>query len=186
MANCPLADDCPSFSERMQGMGCQHYEENRGGAEWCQHYGMPISELKQQPVTPGEEVIVDIDDIHESGAGVGSTEDGFIVFVDGLLPPARAKVRIDRVKGSHARAKKIVERLPLEDDEEDASEESEADEPEAADEDGVDTDDTDDADDDSEGSTEEDGAVDDTDDDTDGPDRPDRDRLGSRENFWGG
>ncbi|TQQ81385.1 TRAM domain-containing protein [Halonotius roseus] len=174
MANCPLADDCPSFSERVQGMGCQHYEENRGGAEWCQHYGMPISELKQQPVTPGEEVIVDIDDIHESGAGVGSTQDGFIVFVDGLLPPARAKVRIDRVKGSHARAKKIVERLPLEDDEDD-----EADESEAADEAGVD----DDSDDDSEDAADEDA---DDESDDDGPDRPDRDRLGSRENFWGG
>ena len=174
MANCPLADDCPSFSERVQGMGCQHYEENRGGAEWCQHYGMPISELKQQPVTPGEEVIVDIDDIHESGAGVGSTEDGFIVFVDGLLPPARAKVRIDRVKGSHARAKKIVERLPLEDEEDDESDESDAD-----DETGVD-----DSDDDSEESAD-DADVDDESDD-DSPDRPDRDRLGSRENFWGG
>jgi predicted RNA-binding protein with TRAM domain len=174
MANCPLADDCPSFSERVQGMGCQHYEENRGGAEWCQHYGMPISELKQQPVTPGEEVIVDIDDIHESGAGVGSTQDGFIVFVDGLLPPARAKVRIDRVKGSHARAKKIVERLPLEDDEDE-----EADESDAADEAGVD----DDSDDDSEESADEDA---DDESDDDGPDRPDRDRLGSRENFWGG
>ena len=174
MANCPLADDCPSFSERMQGMGCQHYEENRGGAEWCQHYGMPISELKQQPVTPGEEVIVDIDDIHESGAGVGSTQDGFIVFVDGLLPPARAKVRIDRVKGSHARAKKIVERLPLEDDEGDDAEESDGDEAGVDDEsDG----------DDAEESAEEDGG---DSDEGDGQDRPDRDRLGSRENFWGG
>jgi|APHM01.1.fsa_nt_gi Predicted RNA-binding protein, contains TRAM domain len=120
MPNCPLADDCPSFSERIEGMGCQHYEENRGGAEWCQHYGMPISELKQQPVKPGEEVIVEVDDIHESGAGVGNTEDGFIIFVDGLLPPARAKVRINQVKDSHARAKKIVERLPTDeaDDEE--------------------------------------------------------------------
>ena len=172
MANCPLADDCPSFSERVQGMGCQHYEENRGGAEWCQHYGMPISELKQQPVTPGEEVIVDIDDIHESGAGVGSTEDGFIVFVDGLLPPARAKVRIDRVKGSHARAKKIVERLPLEDDEGDDAEESDADEA------GVDA-----SDGDTEESADEDGV---DSEESDGPDRPDRDRLGSRENFWGG
>ena len=179
MANCPLAYDCPSFSERMQGMGCQHYEENRGGAEWCQHYGMPITELKQQPVTPGEEVIVDIDDIHESGAGVGSTEDGFIVFVDGLLPPARAKVRIDRVKGSHARAKKIVERLPLEDEEtaEDADADSDDDE----------TDDSDTADDtDDDGDAEESADEGDTDESDDSPDRPDRDRLGSRENFWGG
>ena len=180
MANCPLAEDCPSFSERMQGMGCQHYEENRGGAEWCQHYGMPITELKQQPVTPGEEVIVDIDDIHESGAGVGSTENGFIVFVDGLLPPARAKVRIDRVKGSHARAKKVVERLPLEDDEETA---------EDADSDDDETDDTatgDDTDADDNDTAESADEEDDPDNSDDSPDRPDRDRLGSRENFWGG
>ena len=182
MANCPLADDCPSFSERVQGMGCQHYEENRGGAEWCQHYGMPISELKQQPVTPGEEVIVDVDDIHESGAGVGSTQDGFIVFVDGLLPPARAKVRIDRVKGSHARAKKIVERLPLEDDEE-TEEDADAD----SDDDETDDAATDDDAGDDDGDTEESADTGrDTDESDDSPDRPDRDRLGSRENFWGG
>lgn len=155
MPNCPLAEECPSFSERIEGMGCQHYEENRGGAEWCQHYSMPINELKQQPVTPGEEVIVEVDDIHESGAGVGRTEDGFIVFVDGLLPEARAKVRIDRVKGSHARAKKIVERLPLEDDEND-------------DEDG-----------------EADADTDDGEPDSRGPSRDDRERLGSRKDFWG-
>ncbi|TQQ82966.1 TRAM domain-containing protein [Halonotius terrestris] len=169
MPNCPLAEDCPSFSERIQGMGCQHYDENRGGAEWCQHYGMPIDELKQQPVKPGQEVVVAVDDIHESGAGVGSTEDGFIVFVDGLLPPARAKVRIDRVKGSHARAKKIVERLPMEDEDNEEAAEEAADDEEPADEDTS-----------GEG---DDASEEDAD---DGPDRPDRDRLGSRENFWGG
>src|SRR6056297_2725751 len=115
MPNCPLADDCPSFSERIQGMGCQHYGD-RGGAEWCQHYNMPIRELKQHPIKPGEEVVVDVTDMHESGAGVGRTDDGFIVFVDGLLPEARAKVRIDRVLSNHAKANEIVERLPLEDE----------------------------------------------------------------------
>ena len=115
MADCPLADDCPRFSERIQGMGCQHYGD-RGGAEWCNEYNMPISDLKQQPVKPGEEVVVEVDDIHESGAGVGRTEDGFIVMVDGLLPPARAVVRIDRVKHNHAKAKHVVERLADEDD----------------------------------------------------------------------
>jgi len=63
-------------------MGCQHYGD-RGGAEWCNDYNMPISDLKQQPVKPGEEVVVEVDDIHESGAGVGRTDDGFIVMVDG-------------------------------------------------------------------------------------------------------
>ncbi|MFB6233933.1 MAG: TRAM domain-containing protein [Halopenitus sp.] len=135
MPDCPLADDCPSFEERIEGMGCQHYG-NRGGAEWCQHYDMPISDLKQQPVKPGEEVVVEVDDIHESGAGVGRTDDGFIVMVDGLLPPARAKVRINTVKSNSARAEKIVERLPLEEEEEgekgekgEAEEEGEEEEP---------------------------------------------------------
>ena len=148
MADCPLADDCPRYSERIQGMGCQYYGD-RGGAEWCESYDMPIRDLKAQPVKPGEEVVVDVDDIHESGAGVGRTDDGFIVLVDGLLPEARAKVKIHRVKSNHATAQEVVERLPMEDDEQ------------------------------GEGETE-----------TDEPNRGRRDdgreRLGSREDFWGG
>ncbi|WP_058367333.1 TRAM domain-containing protein [Haloparvum sedimenti] len=151
MANCPLADDCPQFEEQIQGMGCQHYG-NKGGAEWCNHYDMPIYELKEQPVQPGEQVVVEVDDIHESGAGVGRTEDGFIILVDGLLPPARAEVRIHRVKSSHATAQEVVERLP---------EDEEGEEGEGAGED--------------EGDEAE----------RDGPSRPDRERLGSREDFWG-
>ena len=153
MADCPLADDCPSFDERIEGMGCQHYG-NKGGAEWCNHYDMPIYELKQQPVQPGEEVVVEVDDIHESGAGVGRTDDGFIVLVDGLLPPARAVVSVHRVKSSHATAQEVVERLP-----DDPNEESGSDA---------------DADGDDEKSDEETRSR-----------RTDRERLGSRENFWG-
>ena len=112
MADCPLADECPSFTERIEGMGCVHYGD-RGGAEWCQHYNQPIQDLKSQPVKPGEEVIIEVEDIHESGAGVGRTEDGFIVMVDGVLPPARARVEITKVRSNHARAKEL-ERLPEE------------------------------------------------------------------------
>ncbi|MEZ3142637.1 TRAM domain-containing protein [Halobaculum sp. MBLA0143] len=121
MADCPLADECPRYSERIQGMGCSHYGD-RGGAEWCASYDMPISDLKSQPLKPGEEVTLDVDDIHESGAGVGKTDDGFIVLVDGVLPPARVTVRIDRVKQNHARAKEVVaEHDPEADDEPTAS-----------------------------------------------------------------
>jgi predicted RNA-binding protein with TRAM domain len=155
MADCPLADDCPSFSERIQGMGCQHYGD-RGGAEWCNHYDMPISDLKQQPVKPGEELVVEVTDIHESGAGVGRTEDGFIVLVDGTLPPARARVRVDRVKANHATADE-VERLPM--DEEDVDDESATE----ATEDGAEVD-----------ATDQDERVDTS------------VELGSRDNFWGG
>ena len=115
MADCPLADDCPSFSERIAGMGCQHYGD-RGGKEWCGHYNQPIQDLKTQPVKAGEEVVIDVVDMHESGAGVGRTEDGFIVMVDGVIPEARSRVEITRVHNNHAKAEE-VERLPLEPEE---------------------------------------------------------------------
>lgn len=157
MSDCPLADDCPRYSERISGMGCQYYGD-RGGAEWCNTYDQPIRDLKAQPVKPGEEIVVDVDDIHESGAGVGRTDDGFIVLIDGLLPEARAVVRIDRVKSNHATAKKVVERLPLDDEADDDS-----------------------GPDDSGTGRDEDGRGSD---DRGSPDRSTA--LGSRDNFWGG
>ncbi|MFW5939986.1 MAG: TRAM domain-containing protein, partial [Halolamina sp.] len=129
---------------------------DRGGAEWCNHYDMPIDDLKEQPVKPGEEIVVDVTDIHESGAGVGRTEDGFIVLIDGLLPECRAKVRIDQVMSNHAKAVKVVEKMPLEEEEDVDGEAGPGnDGVEPADNDGR-------------------------------PDRTDRERLGSRDNFWGG
>jgi predicted RNA-binding protein with TRAM domain len=157
MPDCPLADECPSFSERIEGMGCQHYGD-RGGAEWCNHYGQPIKDLKSQPVQPGEEVVVDVEDIHESGAGVGRTEDGFIIMVDGVLPEARARVKVIQVHSNHARAEE-VERLPMED---------EADEGDADDGAG------------------DDGATAEGEEDEERSGRAaQRERLGSRDNFWG-
>ncbi|PSP57133.1 deoxyribonuclease [Halobacteriales archaeon QS_1_67_19] len=155
MPDCPLAEDCPSFQERIEGMGCQHYGD-RGGAEWCNHYNQPISDLKTAPVQPGEEVVVEVDDIHESGAGVGRTDDGFIVLADGVLPEARARVKITSVKSNHARAEEL-ERLPMDEETEDDSEESTDSDAEATDEE-------------------------ETTDDEEGPTRPE---LGSRDNFWG-
>ncbi|WP_247010324.1 TRAM domain-containing protein [Halorientalis litorea] len=156
MPDCPLADDCPSFSERIEGMGCQHYGD-RGGAEWCSHYSQPIRDLKQQPVQRGQELVVTVEDIHESGAGVGRTEDGFIVMVDGVLPEARAKVKVTRVHSNHAKAEEI-ERLPMEDEAEGAD--TEADEADTEDEE--------------------------ADDEADEVDAENDPRLGSRDNFWGG
>lgn len=111
-------------------MGCQHYGD-RGGKEWCNHYSQPIQELKSQPVTVGEEVIVDVEDIHESGAGVGRTDDGFIVLIDGLMPKCRASVEITRVHSNHARGE-LRERLPLESEVEESDDEAEPDDEEEA------------------------------------------------------
>ena len=135
-------------------MGCQHYGD-RGGKEWCNHYSQPIEDLKTQPVKPQEELVVDVTDIHESGAGVGRTEDGFIVLVDGVLPDARARVKITNVHSNHARAEE-VERLSMDGEDPD---ESDGDDEAAAD------------------------AADEEDDER--PRGPDRERLGSRDNFWG-
>jgi predicted RNA-binding protein with TRAM domain len=149
MANCPLADECPSFAERIEGMGCSHFGD-RGGKDWCNHYNQPIEDLKTQPVKPGEEVVVDVEDIHESGAGVGRTEDGFIVMVDGVLPEARCRVEIVQVHSNHAQAEEL-ERLPMEPDDEESDDPEEPEEETDADR-----------------------------------DADDGERLGSRENFWGG
>jgi predicted RNA-binding protein with TRAM domain len=175
MPNCPLADQCPSFSERFEGMGCMHYGD-RGGAEWCQHYNQPIRDLKSQPVTPGEEVVVEVTDIHESGAGVGRTEDGFIVMVDGVLPEARAKVKIIQVRSNHATAEEL-ERLPLEAEEEE-EEDSEADDGTGGDADTSDDTDASDAEADTDAEAGDE-------DEEERPRRARRERLGSRDNFWG-
>jgi len=158
MADCPLADECPSFQEQIEGMGCQHYGD-RGGMEWCNHYSQPIEDLQTAPVVPGQEVVLEVDDMHESGAGVGRQEEsGFIVMVDGVLPPARVKAEVTKVKPNYARAD-LVEKLPDDPDEADADEES----ADAAE-------------------TEEPG---DDGDEDEGSNKVTRERLGSRENFWG-
>jgi predicted RNA-binding protein with TRAM domain len=108
-----------------------------------------------------------VEDIHESGAGVGRTEDGFIVLVDGVLPDARAKVRIDTVRSSLAWAEE-VERLPLEAEEDDDAEDEAQDGPDLDEADPAAQDD--DAEDEAEGEPER---------------RAERERLGSRDNFWG-
>ncbi|MFT4890974.1 MAG: putative RNA-binding protein with TRAM domain [Halobacteriales archaeon] len=159
MPDCPLADDCPSFSERIEGMGCQHYGD-RGGKEWCQHYNQPIEDLKTQPVKAGEQLVVDVTDMHESGAGVARTEDGFILLVNGVVPEARSKVEVTEVHSNHARAREL-ERLPaVEDEEEDDSGE--------------------------EGPDGDDSRAAEADAGPEGDDEDDRQRLGSRDNFWGG
>jgi predicted RNA-binding protein with TRAM domain len=155
MSDCPLADECPSFSERISGMGCQHYGD-RGGAEWCNHYNQPIEDLKSQPVKPGEKVVIEIEDIHESGAGVGRTDDGFIIMVDGVLPPAQTRVQVTTVHSNHARAEEL-ERLERDLDDKTDAEDGDA----SGDADA----DTAESDDDAAGSTDP--------------------RLGSRDNFWG-
>ncbi len=127
MANCPLADDCPSFSERIDGMGCQHFGD-RGGMDWCNHYSQPIEDLKTAPVVPGETVVVEVTDLHESGAGVGHhTETGFVIMVDGVLPDAWVEAKVTNVKSNYARAD-LIEKLdgkPGEEEEDEADTEAE-------------------------------------------------------------
>jgi predicted RNA-binding protein with TRAM domain len=83
--------------------------------------------LNVTPVSNGDEVLVNIEDIHQNGSGVGKTEDGYVVLVEGVLPPARAKVEITNVKPNYAEGE-ILERLEQEDDNDEDDQESEDDE----------------------------------------------------------
>ena len=161
MPNCPLADDCPQFSEQISGMGCQHFGD-RGGMDWCNHYSQPIDDLKTAPVVPGQEVDVEVTDMHESGAGVGHHADsGFVIMVDGVLPEAWVEATVETVKSNYARAvlEAKLDGPPGEEGDEDG-EKAEAAE--------------DEADEDEEKGTEQSTSR-----------REEDPRLGSRENFWG-
>jgi predicted RNA-binding protein with TRAM domain len=113
-------------------MGCQHFGD-RGGMDWCNHYSQPIEDLKTAPVVPGEEVVVEITDMHESGAGVGHHADsGFVIMVDGVLPDAWVSAEISSVKPNYARAD-LIEKLegkPESIEGEETDEESAEEEPE--------------------------------------------------------
>jgi predicted RNA-binding protein with TRAM domain len=73
--------------------------------------------LNVTPVSHGDEVVVEITDIHETGDGVGRTDDGYVVMIEGMLPPGRARVRIDKVKPNYSEGT-VLEELELEEDEE--------------------------------------------------------------------
>jgi predicted RNA-binding protein with TRAM domain len=83
--------------------------------------------LNVTPVETGDELTVKIKDIHENGAGVGKTEDGYVILVHGLLPPARAKVRITEVHPNYSNGE-LVKKLEEESDDENENE-NEEDEP---------------------------------------------------------
>ncbi|MFB6268089.1 MAG: TRAM domain-containing protein [Halodesulfurarchaeum sp.] len=173
MPNCPLSDECPSFSERIDGMGCQHFGD-RGGMDWCNHYNQPIEDLKTAPVVPGEEVTIQVTDMHESGAGVGHQEDsGFVIMVDGVLPDAWVRAKVTNVKSNYARAD-LIEKL--DEKPEELQEQTEG-EGEGKDEADVDQD----------GDEGDESDADEAEAEDDSAEEPEErhPHLGSRENFWG-
>lgn len=85
--------------------------------------------LNVTPVEQGQEVKVVVDDIHESGSGVGKTDDGYVVMVEGVLPPAKAKVKITNVHPNYSEAR-LIEKIDNSDEvSEEDSQEEEGDDP---------------------------------------------------------
>lgn len=64
-------------------------------------------DLGVKPVSVGDEVDVEVFDIHKSGAGLGRTDDGFIVMIEGVFPEKKIKARITRVRKSTADAELV-------------------------------------------------------------------------------
>jgi len=63
--------------------------------------------LNVTPVEAGDKLVVDVEDIHENGSGVGKTEDGYVVLVPGILPPETVRVKITNVHPNYSEAEKI-------------------------------------------------------------------------------
>lgn len=95
---------------------------------WSCNTGLGI-----QPVDVGDEVEVEVFDIHANGAGLGRTEDGFIVFIDGVLPEKIVTAKIKRVKETTADAEliEVIDDDPNlgEEEEEPEEDEEEAEDP---------------------------------------------------------
>lgn len=87
-----------------------------------------------QSVAVGDEYTIDITDIHQTGAGVGHTEDGFVILVEGVLPEKRIRVRVTNVKDTFAWGEQIE---TVSDDLTDETEESETDSTDDEDDDSV-------------------------------------------------
>lgn len=91
---------------------CQAQNAPQSSSDFHPHCWKCSAELpREQPVSVGDEYVIDIVDMAEGGEGVGRTEEGFVIFVDGILPEATAKVRIKQVRDSYARAE-LLEREP--------------------------------------------------------------------------
>jgi len=79
--------------------------------------------LGHQPVDTGSQYTIDVTDIHGSGAGVGHTDDGFVILVDGVLPEKRIVAEVTNVKENFAWGE-LVEVVEDKIPDEEASEES--------------------------------------------------------------
>lgn len=85
--------------------------------------------LGHQPVEVDEEYKLDIVDIHGSGAGVGHTDDGFVILVDGVLPEKQIMARVTNVKENYAWGELvnvIADEIPEEDESEPETEETDS------------------------------------------------------------
>lgn len=113
----------------------------------------------ETPVSIGDEVTVEITDIHESGRGVGRLDSGFIVLVSGALPTSddttvrEVDVEVTRVRDNYAESDTVLDSRTV-----DATQDDE---------------------DETEAETDDDSPSEETDEEDEDP------RLGSRRDFWG-
>ena len=91
--------------------------------------------LNIQPVELGETVELYIYDIHESGAGVGRTDDGFVILTHGCLPDAHVVAEITKIYQNHAEADVVEEHDLSDEDKETIQALKDGRDPEAEDED---------------------------------------------------
>lgn len=82
--------------------------------------------LNVTPVETGDNLVVEVEDIHENGSGVGKTDDGYVVLVPGVLPPETVKVEVTNVYPNYSKGE-LVEKVEKEDEEQTEEEDEEDD-----------------------------------------------------------
>lgn len=88
----------------------------------------------EKDISVGDEVELEVFDLHESGAGVGRLESGFIVLVHGAMPDNYYRVRIKRVLENHAEGELLEEIEPPSEETEETESEGDSGEDEEEDE----------------------------------------------------
>lgn len=78
-------------------------------SKYCFNCNVELPKTGNNPIEEGEVYIIEIDDMHENGSGIGRTDNGFIIMVEGYVPGQTVKVEISNVKNSYAVGEVIEE-----------------------------------------------------------------------------
>lgn len=85
---------------------------SRDFEKYCYNCGVELD--TEPPVDKGDRMEIFVDDMNEQGDGVGRTEEGFVIFVEGAVPEEVVKVEVKKLNDSSAVGKLLTRDTDLE------------------------------------------------------------------------